>query len=42
MNDIFVIFNKINPKINDILLFLNHIYPNIKFIVENEINYHFH
>ena len=42
VDDVFVIFNKINPKINNILLFLNNIHPNIKFTVENEVNHHFH
>ena len=34
-------FNKINPKINDILLFLNKVHPNIRFMVKNEVNHHF-
>ena len=42
VDEVFVIFNKINPKINDSLLFLNNVHPNIKFAVENEVNHHFH
>jgi hypothetical protein len=42
VDDIFVVFDKLNPKINDILLFLNKIHPNIKFTVENEINHCLH
>ena len=41
VDDIFVIFNKINPNINAILLFLNNINLNIKFTFENEVNHHF-
>ena len=42
VDDVFVIFNKINLKINDILLFINNAHSNIKFTVENEVNHHFH
>ena len=42
VDDVFVIFNKINPKIKDILLFLNNVHPKIKFTAENEVNHHFH
>ena len=42
VDDIIVISNKINPTINDILLFLDNVHPNIKFTVENEVNRHFH
>ena len=42
VDDVLVIFNKINPKINDILLSINNVHPNNKFTVENEVNHHFH
>ena len=38
VDDVFVIFAKVNPNINNILVFLNKIHPNIKFTVEHEIN----
>ena len=42
VNDIFVMFNKINPNINSILAFLNNIHRNIKFTVEHETNHCLH
>ena len=41
VDDVFVIFDKKNPKINDIQLFLYNVHPNIKFTVENEVNHNF-
>ena len=38
-DDIFAIFDKINQRINEILLFLNKILPSIKFTVENKVNH---
>ena len=34
VDNVFVIFNKVNPNINNILSFFNNIHPNIKFTVE--------
>ena len=42
VDDVFVTFDKVNPNINNILVFLNNIHPNIKFTVEHEINHCLH
>ena len=42
VDDIFVIFAKVNPNINSILAFLNNIHRNIKFTVEHETNHCLH
>ena len=42
VDDIFVIFDKVNPNINNILVFLNNIHLNMKFTVEHEINHCLH
>ena len=42
VDDVFVIFDKVNPKINNILVCLNNIHPNIKFTVEHKINHYLH
>ena len=42
VDDIFVIFDKVNPNINSILAFLNNIHRNIKFTVEHETNHCLH
>ena len=42
VDDVFVIFDKANPNINNILGFLNNIHPNIKFTVEHKVNHCLH
>ena len=42
IDDVFVTFDKVNPNVNNILVFLNNIHPNIKFTVEHEVNHSLH
>ena len=42
VDDVFVIFDKVNPNINTILGFLNTVHPNIKFTVKHEVNHCLH
>ena len=42
VDDVFVIFDKVNHNINNVLVFSNNIHPNIKFAVEHEINHCLH